>query len=59
MVRAPGSPTRGRGGRTFAWCVLALLLLPGTAQAHTESGIVGGFLSGFRHPVSGLDHLVA
>ena len=30
-----------------------------TASAHTESGTIGGFVSGFRHPLTGLDHIVA
>ncbi len=40
-------------------CLLALLWLPSTASAHTETGIVGGALSGFLHPLTGLDHFVA
>jgi len=36
-----------------------LLIFPSTASAHTEAGLVGGFLSGFEHPLTGLDHLVA
>jgi urease accessory protein len=36
-----------------------LLLLPATAGAHTETGVVGGFVSGFKHPLTGLDHIVA
>jgi urease accessory protein len=39
--------------------LLVLLLLPGTAQAHTEGGAVGGLISGFLHPITGLDHIVA
>lgn len=39
--------------------VLILLWLPSTANAHTETGIVGGALSGFLHPLTGLDHFVA
>jgi len=39
--------------------VLALLLLPSTASAHTETAVVGGFLSGFQHPIGGLDHMAA
>lgn len=35
------------------------LLLPLVAQAHTETGSVGGFISGFLHPVSGADHIAA
>jgi urease accessory protein len=38
---------------------LAFLILPGTASAHTEGGAIGGFLSGFKHPITGLDHIVA
>ena len=40
-------------------CALLTLFLPLNASAHTESGLVGGFLSGFEHPLTGLDHLVA
>lgn len=38
---------------------LLVFLLPSTASAHTEAGAVGGFLSGFKHPLTGLDHIVA
>jgi len=37
----------------------ALLLISGPAAAHTEVGVPGGLLSGFLHPLTGLDHLVA
>jgi urease accessory protein len=44
-------------------CPLTLFLLtfclPAVASAHSESGTVGGFISGFAHPLSGLDHIVA
>jgi len=45
----------------IAWLYLLLLLLflPPTASAHTETGAVGGFISGFVHPLTGLDHVVA
>ncbi len=42
--------------------VLALMLLlfaSGPAAAHTEVGVAGGLLSGFFHPLFGLDHFVA
>ena len=40
--------------------VLVLVLLaPTVAQAHTETGTIGGFISGFRHPLTGLDHIAA
>lgn len=40
-------------------CLLLVLLLPATASAHTETGAIGGILSGFTHPLTGLDHMVA
>ncbi|GAC1632986.1 MAG: HupE/UreJ family protein [Nevskia sp.] len=46
--------------RRRARALLALaLLLPGVALAHTGAGGVDGFLSGFLHPLSGADHVVA
>ena len=39
--------------------VAILLLLVTTASAHTEKGAAGGFISGFLHPITGLDHIVA
>lgn len=50
------SPVRREGAAR--WLAL-LLLLPLTASAHTEVGAIGGLISGFKHPLSGLDHLVA
>jgi urease accessory protein len=41
------------------WVISALLLLPAAAHAHTEGGAAGGFTSGFAHPLTGLDHIVA
>ena len=37
----------------------ALLLSTQLAQAHIQKGEAAGFLSGVRHPISGLDHVVA
>lgn len=40
--------------------LLALALAaPCLAQAHSETGAVGGFISGLVHPVNGLDHIAA
>jgi urease accessory protein len=36
-----------------------VLLSPLTVLAHVEGGAAGGFLSGFVHPISGLDHVLA
>ena len=35
------------------------VFLPSTASAHTQTGAIGGFVSGFSHPMTGLDHMVA
>jgi urease accessory protein len=35
------------------------LLLSWPAWAHTGTGLPGGFLAGFEHPLSGIDHLLA
>ena len=39
--------------------VVALSMSAGAAFAHTGTGAIGGFVSGFTHPIFGLDHLVA
>ncbi len=36
-----------------------LALVPAVALAHQETGQITGFLSGFEHPISGLDHVLA
>jgi urease accessory protein len=36
-----------------------LLLMGGHAAAHTQSGVPGGLASGFLHPLTGLDHMIA
>jgi urease accessory protein len=37
----------------------ALMLIPTAAFAHTGVGEAHGFVSGFAHPLSGLDHILA
>ena len=39
--------------------VALLLLVPSVASAHPQTGGIGGFVSGFLHPLTGLDHIVA
>jgi urease accessory protein len=38
---------------------LSLCLFTAAAQAHTGTGALGGFQSGFLHPILGFDHLLA
>src|SRR5258708_23604563 len=48
-------------GSRSAWALAAGLgsLLPIPAAAHMGTGLPGGFESGFIHPFSGFDHLLA
>jgi urease accessory protein len=43
----------------WVWCLLPLLAYTAAADAHIQHGEGAGFLSGARHPISGLDHVVA
>jgi urease accessory protein len=49
--------TRGVVGRLSV--ALVLLAAAPLAFAHTEAGAASGFVSGFLHPLSGADHLIA
>jgi urease accessory protein len=58
-------PDTSRNSLRFAnairYTLVSLLLLfyPLTAFAHTRGGEAIGFASGFEHPISGLDHVLA
>ena len=46
--------------RAAAWlALLAAIAAPSGAWAHIRAGEVGGFVSGFHHPISGWDHVLA
>lgn len=47
-----------RGGGIWLMA-FALALVPVRALAHDGGDVVGGFLSGLKHPLLGLDHVVA
>jgi urease accessory protein len=47
-----------RGGRESAVALL-LMLAAAPVFAHEQTGQAAGFLTGLRHPVSGLDHVLA
>jgi len=49
---------RRQATRALAALVLALAW-PEAAFAHVQKGEAVGFLTGFRHPISGLDHVLA
>ncbi len=42
-----------------ALTVVVIALSAAPAAAHQQVGMAGGFISGFSHPIFGLDHLVA
>jgi len=44
---------------TAALLLLYLLFVPASAYAHVKGGEVIGLLSGIKHPISGLDHVLA
>jgi len=51
---------RGLRAETVVGIAAAIFAgLPAVARAHPQSGAAGGFLSGFSHPISGWDHIVA
>jgi urease accessory protein len=51
--------TLGRGKLAAFAAVGIGLLHPDLASAHVGTGLQGGFVSGFLHPLSGFDHLLA
>ena len=55
MSRAPPSRHAALGALTAG----AVLILAGPAAAHAGTGLRGGVASGFLHPLSGADHLLA
>ncbi len=45
---------------TMIFSIIACALLaPATVQAHNPGGVAGGFASGFMHPLTGIDHVLA
>lgn len=48
-----------RAARRCGLALAAVALLSQPALAHEQAGIAGGFASGFLHPLTGLDHMIA
>ena len=44
---------------TWLWATAIVLAWTPSAHAHVGGGAAGGLLTGLRHPVSGLDHVLA
>ncbi|MEM7775848.1 MAG: HupE/UreJ family protein [Pseudomonadota bacterium] len=58
VLEVPGMSRTATSGlllSVFAFASFA----PDTAYAHLQGGPLGGFQSGFRHPIVGIDHLLA
>ena len=53
----PAKTARAAGSAAVLGLALAAMAAP--AEAHTGTGLAGGFVSGFLHPLSGPDHLLA
>jgi urease accessory protein len=51
--------TSRRRHRATLLAGLAGLGLANIAAAHEQAGVAGGLVSGFLHPITGLDHLIA
>ena len=45
--------------KRFLWIIILSLIVPASVLAHTGEGVTGGLMSGFMHPVAGLDHVTA
>jgi urease accessory protein len=54
-----GAVTSATNPRSATIVLLCLLLWPSSASAHILGDQAGGFISGFVHPISGLDHILA
>ncbi len=43
----------------YVFAILTFLFSPGPVSAHQGTGLPGGFESGFLHPLTGFDHMLA
>lgn len=50
---------KGKSNRLELTLGILFLVATASAQAHSEGGEAGGFISGFTHPLFGADHIVA
>ena len=52
-------PGRHSLSSTILLILASALIAPGTVLAHNPAGVAGGFASGFLHPLTGIDHILA
>lgn len=45
--------------KKLGWIMALCILMQSAAWAHTGAGVIGGFMSGFTHPLYGWDHVAA
>jgi urease accessory protein len=53
------TPGAGLGVLAFLASFVAVMAAAGPADAHMGTGLPGGFMSGFIHPLTGFDHMLA
>ena len=59
-MKAKSQNMKMTSNNAVAWLVLvATIATPSIVQAHMVAGEIGGFASGFHHPTSGWDHVLA
>jgi urease accessory protein len=65
-IIAPGAPPKPsllgwdpQGVKRVIFAVCVIVLCAPSAFGHPQKGEAVGFLTGFRHPISGLDHVLA
>ncbi len=60
-MTSDSKPGRAARQRATRWLIMLvpMLLWAQVAFAHPQAGEAKGFLTGFKHPISGLDHVLA
>jgi urease accessory protein len=59
MINSTLKPKKTLVSLQLSLCAIALVSMTSAAFAHSENGVAIDFAGGFKHPITGLDHLVA
>jgi urease accessory protein len=59
MINSILKPKKSLASLQLCLCAIAFVSMTSAAFAHSENGVAIDFAGGFRHPITGLDHLVA